>query len=324
MTDKPLVSVLLPLYNEPVKIAMEAIYSICNQTYRHLEIFLLLDNPNNKELLDLLQMVTTNDTRITLIVNEKNIGLPQTLNKGIDLATGEYIARMDADDISMPERIENQLVYLLKHPEIHLVGCDAFIIDEDGIQTGYYSKLRTDFSHKIFLRHCASSLIHPTWMGTIELFKRCKYRDFLSGQDYDFLLRAYAYGFNFHNLKKGLLKYRIPKHSLRSISCSHAYEQYVNAKLAKEQFLEFKRTGKFSPLPRLRYDLEDKEKYMAGIPLLNQLRESFLKKQYVLSFKLTCQIIRVDKRLIMGRMKSNLFAKGLSLLELFSKQWEKY
>ena len=98
---------IVALYNESVEYATLAIDSLCNQTYTELEIILLLDNPQNKRLLSLLKEYTQRDNRIVLYINEKNMGLPTTLNFGISVAHGEFIARMDGDDISMPQRIEN-------------------------------------------------------------------------------------------------------------------------------------------------------------------------------------------------------------------------
>ena len=121
-----LVSILLPLYNEELLIANRAINSICNQTYSNLEVILLLDNPNNIHLRDLMLEFAQKDYRMRCIFNETNLGLPKTLNRGIDVAQGEYIARMDADDVSYPERIEKQLNYMLLHPDIDFDYPDAF------------------------------------------------------------------------------------------------------------------------------------------------------------------------------------------------------
>ena len=310
-----LVSVLLPLYNEPENIAKEAILSICKQTYTQLEILLLLDNPNNNHLKELIRQLALSDTRIKYFFNESNLGLPQTLNKGIDLAQGEYIARMDADDISLPERIEKQMSLLQNHPEIDLLGCDAFIIDEKGKNIGYYSKLRTDWSNRILIKYCCSNLIHPTWIGPAKTFKECRYRNFLSAQDYDFALRACALGFHFYNLKEPLIKYRIPQKSLRSISCKRAYEQYMNASIARKQFKEFCHSGHYPKLPTFNYDLHDKEKYLATIPLLNQLREYIFKHRYRKTFRCLIKIMQTDSRPIISRIKAKIFTSYLSAIE---------
>lgn len=315
MNNFKLISVLLPLYNEPKNIAQEAISSICNQTYKNLEILLLLDNPQNYILKKMMQELAQRDSRIKCIFNEKNLGLPQTLNKGIDLATGEYIARMDADDISLPTRFETQVNFLQKHPEIDLLGCDAVIIDDTGKEIGYYSKLRTNWGNRILIKYCCSNLIHPTWMGPSHTFKECKYRNFLSAQDYDFALRAYALGFHFYNLKEPLLKYRIPQQSLRSISCKKAYEQYINAILARKQFKEFLHSGHYPQLPKFEYDQNDKEKYLSTIPLLNQLREYTFRHQYKNIIKCLLAITKTDSRPIKSRIKSHFFKAILAFIE---------
>ena len=221
-----LVSILLPLYNESVEYATLAIDSLCNQTYTELEIILLLDNPQNKRLLSLLKEYTQRDNRIVLYINEKNMGLPTTLNFGISVAHGEFIARMDGDDISMPQRIEKQLSYLLSHSCIDLLGTNAYIIDENGDTIGEYKKTSSDYSQKMMLKHCNCNMIHPTWLGKAELFRACLYREFFHCEDYDFMLRAYAAGYKFHNLSIPLLKYRVQQ---KSISRTFAYEQYINA-----------------------------------------------------------------------------------------------
>lgn len=310
-----LVSILLPLYNEPVLISRESIISICNQSYEHLEILLLLDNPQNGDIKKLMNEFASRDTRIKCILNEKNLGLPETLNRGIDLASGEYIARMDADDISFPERIEKQLNYMLLHQDIDLLGCNAVIIDEEGQKIGRYSKLTNDSTIKFFLKHCNSAMIHPTWFGKAEVFKKCRYRNFLSGQDYDFLLRAYANGFRFHNLEESLLKYRIPRNSLQSISLKKAYEQYIHANIARNQFKIYLRTGVYPALSVLSYDMADKEKYMKTIPLLNQLREAIYDHRYILSVKLFYNITLMDKRPIVSRMKANILFRLLTIVD---------
>lgn len=320
MNYSPLISVLLPLFDEPLFVAQEAIESICHQSYSNLEILLLLDKPDNFEMKKLLFSIADNDARIKVIINETNIGLPQTLNKGIDLAQGDYIARMDGDDISLPNRIEKQLALLIRHPEIDLLGCDAFIINECGKTIGVYSKLRTNFSNRLFLRKCSSSMIHPTWIGGIDIFRKCKYRNFLRGQDYDFLLRAYALGFQFYNLKETLLKYRIPQESLRSISCKYAYEQYINTQLIKAQFNEYRKSKIYPDLPNFEYDLSDKVKYLSVVPLLNRLRETIYTRNYLQFIFLFYKIMRADFRPLLLRLKSYAYIHILFLLEYFIKK----
>ena len=112
MKNKDFISVLLPLYNEPENLARKAIDSIIEQTYDRLEIILLLDNPTNEILKNLLTEYSQKDKRIISVINEQNKGLPDTLNRGIDIATGSFIARMDGDDISAHDRLETIKLFI--------------------------------------------------------------------------------------------------------------------------------------------------------------------------------------------------------------------
>jgi glycosyltransferase involved in cell wall biosynthesis len=300
---QPLVSILLPLYNEPIEMAEESINSILSQTYNNLEIILLLDNPLNSELCCYLKKVAKDDNRVKCQFNHENIGLPSTLNTGIDLSTGQYIARMDADDIAFPERIEKQLKILQKNPDIHLIGSDTTVIDDNGNTIGYYSRLKSDRSQKTILENYSIELIHPTWMGHASLFKICRYRNFRYCEYYDFMLRAYAMGYNFFNIQEPLLKYRIQN----SISRKYAYEQYINMKIAHSLFVKYCKNNKsrYPEIPNIEYDVKDKEKYLATIPLLNELRKAFFKKNIIKSIVLIGKIVIKDKRPILYRIKVN-------------------
>ncbi len=318
MRSTNLVSVLLPLYNEPIAFAKEAIDSILKQTYQNLEIILLLDNPQNEELKKLITDYKGQDERVRIHVNEENRGLPATLNAGINLATGDYIARMDGDDISVSIRIEKQLNYLLENSEVDLIGSNAYIINEDGEEIGEYRKLQTDFSQKIMLRKASINMIHPTWFGKSSLFKQCKYRNFMHCEDYDFMARAYAMGSNFYNLKENLLYVRIQQKSCRSVSRKHAYEQYINTLEVRKQLNDFlnKKVQMYPVVPHIVYDARDKERYQSTIPLLNQLRESFLQKKFWKSILLAGRIIKKDPRPIYSRIRVFVISHILRIKEM--------
>ena len=319
MQSTNLVSVLLPLYNEPVAFAKEAIDSIIKQTYQNLEIILLLDNPHNEELKKLITDYKRQDERVRIHINEENRGLPATLNIGINLATGDYIARMDGDDISVSTRIEKQLNYLLEHPKVDLIGSNAYIINEDGKEIGEYRKLQTDFSQKIMLRKASINMIHPTWFGKSSLFKQCKYRNFMHCEDYDFMARAYAMRSNFYNLKENLLYVRIQQKSCRSVSRKHAYEQYINTLEVRKQLNDFlnKKVQIYPVVPHIVYDARDKERYQSTIPLLNQLRESFLQKKFWKSILLAGRIIKKDPRPIYSRIRVFVISHILRIKGIF-------
>ena len=114
----PWVSVLMPVYNTAPYLR-EAMDSMLSQTFTDFELIVLDDcSPDNAEEI----LATYSDSRIVRYKGEKNVGLSNVLNTGIDMARGKYIARMDSDDISMPNRLRVQVDYMEQHPEIDLVS----------------------------------------------------------------------------------------------------------------------------------------------------------------------------------------------------------
>jgi len=105
-------SVIMATYKESIECLKQSIESIINQTYNDFEFIIILDNPDNKEHIAFINDYVCKDERIKFYINDKNMGLTNTLNRGLKLAEGKYICRMDADDVSMPDRIEKQLHYL--------------------------------------------------------------------------------------------------------------------------------------------------------------------------------------------------------------------
>jgi glycosyltransferase involved in cell wall biosynthesis len=132
MLDNPEISVIMSVYNGE-KYLRDAIESILNQTFTDFE-FIIVNDGSTDTSFEIIK--SYNDERIKIINNEKNIGLTKSLNKALKVARGEYIARQDADDISLPNRFEEQLKYLEKHPEVALLGTSVSHIEENGKITG--------------------------------------------------------------------------------------------------------------------------------------------------------------------------------------------
>ena len=120
----------MAVYNGEKYLA-EAIESILGQTFRDFE-FIIVDDGSTDQTMELLTSFATRDERIRIIANEKNIGLAESLNSAIEIAQGELIARMDADDISLPDRFEKQVEFLNDHPEIWIVGGQIIKINASG------------------------------------------------------------------------------------------------------------------------------------------------------------------------------------------------
>ena len=120
----PKISVLMPVYNTKEEFLREAIDSILNQTYTDFELIILNDGSTNnvEEVIN-----SYKDSRIRYYINDVNLGLPKTRNKLIDFAEGEYIANMDSDDISLPERFAKQVAYLDRHHDVSLISANMVI-----------------------------------------------------------------------------------------------------------------------------------------------------------------------------------------------------
>jgi glycosyltransferase involved in cell wall biosynthesis len=186
----PLVTVLMPVYNGEAYLC-EAIESILQQSYTNFE-FLILNDGSSDRSAEIIQSYT--DSRIRLINNAANMQLIATLNRGLDLAQGKYIVRMDADDISLPQRIERQVEWLEKNPEYGLVG--SWFEDFNGTDTIRTIKYSSDDTH-IRIRHLYQTHIaHPTAVLRKSVIDEHNLRfdpDFVHGEDYAFWVQMSAY-----------------------------------------------------------------------------------------------------------------------------------
>ena len=126
----PSISVVMSVYNGE-RYIRESVESILNQTYRDFE-FILMDDASKDRTASLCRGYQKKDPRIRFYSNRENLGLTASLNKGIALAKGKWIARMDSDDVSVPERFEKQMAFLKKNPAVKLLGTRGYMVDEEG------------------------------------------------------------------------------------------------------------------------------------------------------------------------------------------------
>lgn len=198
---RPVLSVLLPVYNAELFIA-KSIKSILNQTYSNFEL-LIVDDCSTDATLTIINGFQ--DSRIKLFEKTKNTGYTESLNWGIDLAQGTFIARMDADDVSLPTRFEKQIEFLKKNKNISICGTGAYI-DGGNFEFNYPQEHEQILINLLF----GSSLIHPSIMGRRAIFKEYKYDvQKEPAEDYDLFTRLVAGGKHIANLKEKLLIYRI-------------------------------------------------------------------------------------------------------------------
>src|SRR3989344_7971206 len=126
----PLVSIVMPVYNAG-DFLVEAVKSILNQTYKNFE-FIIVDDASTDSSYSILKQYARKDKRIKLFNNTKNKGISISVKLAISKAKGEFIARMDADDISFPQRLEKQVEYLQKHLQTVAIGTQCLLIDKNG------------------------------------------------------------------------------------------------------------------------------------------------------------------------------------------------
>lgn len=235
----PLVSVILPVYNAALYLR-QAVDSILGQTFTDFEL-LLINDGSTDDSENIIQ--SYNDGRIRYVKNEGNSGLIFSLNKGIELACGEWIARMDADDISLPERLEKQLTFLTSNPLVELLATTVKLIDD---QTRQLPDWEDDKRHTtaaqirkfLPMNNC---IAHPTVMGKASVFKKYKYQPDLTGEykyvhnqkyseDYDLWLRLAADGVIIEKLVEPLLLYRVLPTSITRFRKVNIFNRIANIK----------------------------------------------------------------------------------------------
>ncbi len=199
----PKISVLMPVYNPEEDYLREAIESIQNQTYSDFEFIIINDGSTNNTKQVILSY---DDSRIKYFENEENLGLIKTLNRGLGLAAGQYIARMDADDISLPERFAKQVDYLDKNEDIDVLGTWFKKIPKNKI----VKMPTTDKDIKNLLLFVCCSMGHPTVMirkSTLDKYDFKYNEEYKHAEDYGLWL-SMADKAKFANLPEVLLNYR--------------------------------------------------------------------------------------------------------------------
>jgi len=210
MNTKPTISVIMSVYNASDYLK-DAIESILNQTFSDFE-FLIIDDHSTDSSVDIIKKFVNQDTRVRLFINHSNLGLTKNLNTLIKIAKGNYIARMDADDISLPYRFEKQILFLEKNKEIMVLG--TYIQDFMSNKVIKYP-LTDNYIRKVVAK--SSPLGHPSVIIRKSVFEsgllyQEKYR---TNQDLALWFDILSKGYKIANLPEPLLKYRRTKDTYR-------------------------------------------------------------------------------------------------------------
>ena len=207
----PKVSVIMGVYNGSKRI-QTAIESILNQTFMDFEL-IICDDGSIDNSVEIIKKFANKDQRIKLIKNKKNLGLASTLNNCLELAKGEYIARMDDDDISHPDRFKKQVSFLDSHPEYALVGSSRNMYDDNGIWgINIIEGERTKFD--IYM---GRTFVHPSVMirksAILDVGGYTTSSETERTEDFDLWCKLYTKGYKGYNLSDILIDYYESKDS---------------------------------------------------------------------------------------------------------------
>jgi glycosyltransferase involved in cell wall biosynthesis len=208
MSVTSLVSVVFPFYNEEKYIGT-AIESIINQSYKHLEILMINDGSTDRTP-EIVNSYAEKDSRIKVINIPINKGLINSLNTGIAAATGEYIARMDADDISAPDRIEKTMNAFNENPEIELICAANCMINVDGKVLICKVPKATSVKAIKFVAFFVTPVVHGCVMAKSWVFKENPFNmDYIHSEDYELFSRLCLKGVKMLNLTEPLYFLRL-------------------------------------------------------------------------------------------------------------------
>ncbi|KHD38315.1 glycosyl transferase [Clostridium acetobutylicum] len=216
----PKVSIVMPVYNSERYLA-EAIESILDQTYNDFE-FIIVDDGSTDESYNIISSYANKDNRI-IVISREHRGLVDSLNEGINIARGKYIARMDADDISINNRIEKQFEFLELNKDVDILGTriEAFGDIDEKQKTIYNSAFSIKFDsqniEQVFLTSCA--IPHPSVMFKKDSIVKLRgYRkEYDTAEDYDLWLRAIRNGYKIVRMDECLIKYRVHNKSKTAV-----------------------------------------------------------------------------------------------------------
>lgn len=203
----PLISVIMPSFNTPVEMLSKAVDSVLGQTYRDFELIIIDDCSTDASV---EYLASLQDERVKVIRNPRNLGITKSLNVGLSHARGQYIARMDSDDICLPERFEKQLAFMEAHPEV--IVCGTWI---QAFGDASYTTKRVipeqEYLRCSFLFGNAYGLCHPTAFFRGDMLRKhgIRYDENLpTAQDYGMWTTCAEYG-EIANVEEVLFRYRV-------------------------------------------------------------------------------------------------------------------
>jgi glycosyltransferase involved in cell wall biosynthesis len=279
--NRNLVSVIMSVYREDISWLKQAVESILCQSHTELEFVIVLDDPENTELMDYLKGLQNKDSRVHFLINPENLGLVASLNRCLEVATGYYIARMDADDISHPNRLELQKQYL-EDNDLDLIGSNIRLIKSDGEFLSDSNKILFHENLVKFMYYGASDLAHPTFFARRRVYEKLGgYNLSRHTEDAEFVLRAIINGFKLGNHPEYLLEYRYHE---KSISKNNAMCAYFMLNYLKHLYRKALKTGNYNfdekYCDTLQFTNEDVQRFNRKRLLLGEAQGFIAKRRY--------------------------------------------
>jgi glycosyltransferase involved in cell wall biosynthesis len=230
MNQSPLITIALPVYNGARTLSV-AIESIIAQTYTDWEL-LVLDDGSIDATASIAQQFE--DDRVKYMSDGKNLGIATRLNQAIAIGKGQYFCRMDADDISFSHRLEIQLAFLRRNPDVDLVASSVVVFRDDGSLEGV---VNVQHRHEDIVAKPLSGFYfpHPTWMGRMDWFKKNMYSALASGAEDQLLLYSTYKTSRFAGIEEVLLGYRENGRTFRKMLSRRITFLFAFAKHAAEQ-----------------------------------------------------------------------------------------
>jgi glycosyltransferase EpsE len=235
----PLVSVVMATYNDLPKYLSLAISSILNQTFRNFEL-IILDDSTNINTIDTINLYS-NDDRVIIIRKQKKMGFVSALNEGIKIAKGKYIARMDGDDISLPNRLKMQVDFMEKHSDFVLISSSMSYIDENNNIIGRNFSYLTDGRIKKILQ-ITNPIVHTSALFKKDVCLRIGgYSLINNSEDYLLWKQMSKYG-KIKLLLKPIVQYRKLSNSLSSQYNLDRFNYFILmrllCKMANDEFVK--------------------------------------------------------------------------------------
>jgi O-antigen biosynthesis protein len=296
---KPLISVVMPVYNPPIQFLREAIDSVLRQVYPHWEFCIADDASPNPEVRQVLEEYAQLDERIKVIFRQENGHISRSSNSALEIATGEFIALLDHDDLLAPEALYEMVLLLNKHPEADMVYSDEDKVDEENRRK--YPFFKPDWSPDSFLSRmyiCHLGLYRRSIINDIGGF-RVGYE---GSQDYDLVLRFTEKTDRIFHIPKILYHWRIHEASASSGAAAKPYAYEAGRRALTDAIQRRGEPGQVYGVPNFpghyvaRYKIQSHDLVSIIIPtrdlgrLLNQCLESIFETSTYSNF----EVILVD------------------------------